>query len=96
MKLPNDPFAKSNNEQKPLYVVPFWTLKEAKIAALEVVQTCHLRFDKHTWTISFPAFDLRFISESNTQWKDYRNVIDVAELDELLLRYKERKDTENE
>ena len=90
MKLLNNPFVKTDNAQKPLYIVPFWTLKEAKIAALEVAEVCHLTFDKRTWTVSFPAFDLRFISESNTQWKGYRNVIDVAELDVLLLRYKEK------
>lgn len=92
MKLPNDPFAKPDNAQKPLYVVPFWTLREAKIAALEVAEVCHLMFDKRTWTISFPAFDLRFISESNTHLKSYRNVIDVAELDVLLQGYRERKE----
>ena len=90
MKLPNDPLATPDNAQKPLYVVPFWTLKEAKIAALEIAGVCNLRFDKRTWTISFPAFDLKFTSESNTQWKDYRNVIDVVELDELLTWYRER------
>ena len=90
MKLPNDPFVKTDNAQKPLYVVPFWTLREAKIAALEVAEVCNLRFDKRTWTISFPAFDLRFISESETSWKGYRNTVDVAELDVLLSRYKER------
>ena len=89
MKLPNDPLAKPDMAQKPLYVVPFWTLREAKIAALEIAEMCHLRFDKHTWTISFPTFDLRFTSKSNTHLKSYRNVIDVAELDELLLNYKE-------
>lgn len=92
MKLPNDPFAKPDNTQKPLYVVSFYTLREAKIAALEIAEVCHLRFDKHTWTISFPAFDLRFTSESNTHLKSYRTVIDVAELDVLLQRYKERKE----
>ena len=90
MKLPNDPLAKLDNAQKPLYVMPFWTLREAKIAALEVAETCQLIFDKHTWTISFPAFDLRFISKSSTQWKGYRNTVDVAAVDELLLRYRER------
>lgn len=94
MKLPNDPFAKPDTAQKPFYVVPFWTLREAKIAALEIAKVCHLRFDKRTWTISFPAFDLRFISESNTSWKGYRNTIDVAELDVLLQGYRERKGTE--
>lgn len=89
MKLPNDPLTQPDNVQKPLYVVSFWTLREAKMAALEIAQTCHLNFDKRTWTISFPAFDLRFRSESNTQLKCYRNVIDVAELDKLLLNYKE-------
>ena len=90
MMLPNDPFAKPDNAQKPLYVVPFWTLREAKIAAREVAEVCQLEFDKRTWTISFPAFDLRFISESNTSWKGYRNTIDVPELDVLLSQYKER------
>ena len=88
MKLPNDPFTKSDTAQKPLYVVPFHTLREAKLAALEIAQTCHLNFDKRRFTISFAAFDLRFTSESNTQLKCYRNVIDVAELDKLLLNYK--------
>lgn len=94
MNLPNDPFVKTDNAQKPLYVVSFWTLREAKIAALEVAEVCHLRFDKRTGTISFPAFDLRFISESNTLWKGHRNTIDVAEVDELLLRYAKEKESE--
>ena len=89
MKLPDDPFAKTDNEQKPLYVVPFYTLREAKTAALEVSQTCHLSFDKCTWTISFPAFDLKFTSCNDNALHGYRNVVDVAELDELLLNYKE-------
>ena len=90
MKLPNDPFAKPDTAQKPLYVVPFWTLKEAKIAALEIAEICNLRFDKRTGTISFPAFDLRFTSKSNTRLKEYRNVIDVAEIDILLLNYRKK------
>ena len=90
MKLPNNPLAKPDNAQKPLYVVPFWTLKEAKIAALEIAEVGNLRFDKRTWTISFPAFDLKFTSRSNPQLHGYRNVIDVTELDELLQWYRER------
>ena len=90
MKLPNNPLAKPDNAQKPLYVVPFWTLKEAKIAALEIAEVGNLRFDKRTWTISFPAFDLKFTSRSNPQLHGYRNVIDVNELDELLQWYRER------
>lgn len=89
MKLPNDPLAKPNNAQKPLYVVQFHTLREAKIAALGVAQTCHLSFDKHTWTISFPAFDLKFTNYNDKLLHEYRNVIDVAEVDQLLLHYKE-------
>lgn len=96
MKLPNDPFAKPDNAQKPLYVVPFWTLREAKIAALEIAEIGQLRFDNLRFMLHFPAFDLKFTSRSNPQLHEYRNVIDVAELDELLLWYKERKETENE
>lgn len=88
MKLPNDPFAKIDNAQKPLYIVPFWTLREAKIAALEIAEICNLRFDNRRFMLHFPAFDLKFTSKSNTQLKCYRNVIDVAELDKLLLNYK--------
>lgn len=92
MKLPNDPFAKPDNAQKPLYVVPFPTLKEAKTAALEVSHAFHLRFDKLRFTISFPAFDLKFTNENATLLRGYRNVIDVAEVDELILNYgKERE-----
>lgn len=94
MKLPNDPFAKPEGAQKPLYVVPFRTLREAKMAALEVAQTCHIMFDRHRWTISFPAFDLKFTSVNDNALHGYRNVIEVAEVDKLLLWYKERKDTE--
>ena len=90
MKLPNNPLAKSDNAQKPLYVVQFHTLKEAKTAALEVAEVCHLTFDKRTWTISFPAFDLKFTNKNDKLLYGYRNVIDVAEIDELLLWY--RKD----
>ena len=90
MNLPNDPFAKPDNAQKPLYVVPFWTLKEAEMAALEVSQAFHLRFDKLRFTISFPAFDLKFTNKNNELLRGYRNVIDVVELDELLLWYRER------
>lgn len=89
MKLPNDPFAKTDNDQKPLYVVPFHTLRESKTAALEIAQICHLSFDKRTWTISFPAFDLKFTNYNDNAIHSYRNVVDVAELDELLLRYKD-------
>ena len=60
MKLPNDPLAKSDNAQKPLYVVQFHTLKEAKTAALEIAQVFHLRFDNLKFTISFPAFDVNY------------------------------------
>lgn len=92
MKLPNDPFAKPDNAQKPLYVVQFHTLKEAKIAALKVSQAFHLRFDKLRFTISFPAFDLKFTNENDKLLHGYRNVIDVVEVDELLLNYgKERE-----
>lgn len=90
MKLPNDPFAKLDSAQKPLYVVPFWTLREAKMAALEVAEVCNLRFDNRRSTISFPAFDLRFTSYPDSALHSYRNIVDVAELDELLLRYRDR------
>ena len=97
MKLPDDPFAKCDNAQKPLYAVPFHTWREAKISALEVADILQLRFDKRRFMLHFPAFDLKFTSsKSNPQLHGYRNVIDVAELDELLLWYKERKETENE
>lgn len=92
MKLPNDPLAKSDDAQKPLYVVQFPTLKEAKTTALEVTHAFHLRFDKLRFTISFPAFDLKFTNENDELLHGYRNVIDVVEVDELLLNYgKERK-----
>ena len=92
MKLPNDPFAKPDNAQKPLYAVQFPTLKEAKTAALEVSHAFHLRFDNLRFTISFPAFDLKFTNENATLLHGYRNVIDVAEVDELILNYgKERE-----
>lgn len=92
MNLPNDPFVKTDNAPKPLYVVPFWTLKEAKMAALEVAQTYHLSFDRRRFIVSFPAFDLKFTSLGDRAIDESRNVIDVAELDELLLNYgKERK-----
>ena len=92
MKLPNDPFAKPDNAQKPLYVVPFHTLKEAKTAALEVSQAFHLRFDNLRFTISFPAFDMKFTNENDKLLHGYRNVIDVAEVDKLILNYgKERQ-----
>ena len=91
MKLPNDPFVKSDNAQKPLYVVPFHTLKEAKTAALEVAEVCNLRFDNRRSTISFPAFDLKFTNYNDYLLHEYRNIIDVVELDKLLLNYgKER------
>ena len=90
MKLPNDPLAKPANEHKPLYVVQFHTLKEAKTAALEIAQVFHLRFDNLRFTISFPAFDLKFTNYNDYLLYGYRNVIDVVELDELLLRYRER------
>ena len=92
MKLPNNPFAKPDTAQKPLYVVPFWTLKEAKMAAIEIAEGCNLRFDRRTFTVSFPAFDLKFTNCSNKLLHEHRNVIDVADLDELLLNYKERDD----
>ena len=92
MKLPNDPLAKSDNAQKPLYVVQFHTLKEAKTAALEVAQVYNLRFDNLRFTISFPAFDLKFTNYNDYLLHRYRNIIDVVELDKLLLWYKERKE----
>ena len=88
MKLPNDPFAKPTGTQKPLYIVPFSTLREAKMAALEIAQTCHLRFDNRRFTISFPAFDLKFTNYNDKLLHGYRNVIDVAEVDKLLLNYR--------
>ena len=88
MHLPNDPFAKPDNAQKPLYVVQFHTLKEAKTAALEVAQVFHLRFDNLRFTISFPAFDLKFTNYNDKLLHGYRNVIDVAEADKLLLNYR--------
>ena len=92
MKLPNNPLAKSDNAQKPLYVVQFHTLKEAKIAALEVSHAFHLGFDNLRFTISFPAFDLKFTNDTDKLLHGYRNIIDVAEVDKLLLNYgKERK-----
>lgn len=94
MKLPNDPLAKPDNAQKPLYVVQFHTLREAKTAALEIAQVFQLRFDNLRFTISFPAFDLKFTNYNDYLLHGYRNIIDVAELDKLLLWYKERKDTE--
>lgn len=94
MKLPNNPFAKPDNAQKPLYVVQFHTLREAKTAALEIAQVFQLRFDNLRFTISFPAFDLKFTNYNDYLLHGYRNIIDVAELDKLLLWYKERKDTE--
>lgn len=94
MKLPNDPLAKLDNAQKPLYVVQFHTLKEAKTAALEIAQAFQLRFDNLRFTISFPAFDLKFTNYKDKLQHGYRNVIDVIELDELLQWYRERKDTE--
>lgn len=92
MKLPNDPFAKPDNAQKPLYVVPFHTLREAKRAALEVSHAFNLKLDNLRFTISFPAFDLKFTNENDNLLHGYRNVIDVVEIDKLLLNYeKERK-----
>ena len=91
MRLPNDPFAKTDNEQKPLYVVQFPTLKEAKAAALEVSYAFHLRFDQLRFTIRFPAFDLKCTNYNDYLLHGYRNIIDVVELDKLLLDYgKER------
>lgn len=90
MKLPNNPFAKPDTAQKPLYMVPFWTLKQARMAALEIAQTYHLSFDRRRFVVSFPAFDLKFTSLGDRALDESRNVIDVAELDELLLNYKER------
>lgn len=92
MKLPNDPLAEPDNAQKPLYVVPFWTLREAKIAALEIAEVCHLRFDNRRFMLHFPAFDLKFTSRGNTRLKCYRNVVDVAELDRLLQWYRGRSE----
>lgn len=88
MRLPNDPFAKPDNAQKPLYVVQFHTLKEAKIAALEVAHAYNLRFDNLRFTLSFPAVDLKFTNYKNKLLHGYRNVIDVVELDELVLNYR--------
>jgi len=90
MRLPNDPFAKPENAPKPLYIVPFYTLREAKIAALEIAQTCYLSFDNRRFTISFPAFDLKFTNYIDNALHGCRNVVDVAELDKLLLKCKER------
>ena len=95
MKLPNDPLAKPDTAQKPLYVVVFWTLKEAKIAALEIADACDLRFDKLRFMLHFPAFDLKFTSR-NSQLHEYRNVIEVADLDVLLQGYRERKRSVND
>ena len=92
MRLPNDLFTKPDNAQKPLYVVPFWTLKEAKIAALEIAEVCNLRFDNLRFMLHFPAFDLKFTSRSNPQLHGYKNVIDVADLDILLLNYRKEND----
>lgn len=92
MKLPSDPFAKPDTAQKPLYIVPFWTLRQARMAALEIAQTYHLNFDGRRFTVSFPAFDLKFTNCLNRALYESRNVIDAAELDELLLNYgKEQK-----
>ena len=88
MKLPDNPLAKPDNAQKPFYVVPFPTLKEAKIAALEVSHAFNLRFDQLRFTISFPAFDLKFTNENDKLLHGYRNVIDIAEVDKLLLNYR--------
>ena len=88
MKLPNDPFAKPDNAHKPFYVVQFHNLKEAKTAALEVAHAFHLRFDNLRFTISFPAFDLKFTNYNDKLLHGYRNVIDVAEVDKLLLNYR--------
>lgn len=90
MKLPTDPFAKPDNAQKPLYVVQFHSLKEAKTAALEVAQVFQLRFDNLRFTISFPAFDFKFTNYKDKLLHGCRNVIDVSELDELLQWYRER------
>ena len=86
----DNPFTKPDGTPKPLYVVPFYTLKKAKMAALEIAQTYHLSFDRRRWTISFPAFDLKFTSYPDNALNECRNIIDVAELDELLIQYKER------
>ncbi len=88
MKLPDNPLAKPDNAPKPLYVVQFHTLKEAKTAALDVARVFQLRFDNLRFTISFPAFDLKFTNYNDKLLRGYRNVIDVAELDELILWYK--------
>ena len=93
MKLPNDPLAKPDNAPKPLYVVPFWTLREAKMAALEIAEVCSLKFDNLRFMLHFPAFDLKFTSR-NSQLPGYRNVIDEVELDELLLWYRERNEND--
>lgn len=92
MKLPTDPFTKPNTAQKPLYMVSLWTLKQAKMAALEIAQTYHLSFDRRRFTVSFPAFDLKFTCYRDRALLDHGNVIDVAELKELLPQYKERKE----
>lgn len=92
MKLPNDPLAKPDTAQKPLYVVQFHTLKEAKTAALEIAQAFQLRFDNLKFTISFPAFDLKFTNYNDKWLRGYRNIINVVELDKLLLWYRERAD----
>lgn len=94
MKLPDSPLAKPDSAQKPLYVVQFHTLKEAKTAALEIAQVFQLRFDNLRFTISFPAFDLKFTNYNDKLMHGYRNVVDVVELDKLLLWYKERNDCE--
>lgn len=88
MKLPDNPFAKCDNAQKPLYMVPFWTLRQAKMAAHEIARTYHLSFDRRRFIVSFPAFDLKFTSLVDRALYESRNVIDVAELDELLLNYR--------
>ena len=90
MKLPTDPLAKPDNAQKPLYVVQFHTLKEAKTAALEVAQAFQLRFDNLRFMLHFPAFDLKFTNYNNTLMRGYRNIVDVIDLDELLQWYRER------
>lgn len=92
MKLPSDPFAKPDTAQKPLYMVPFWTLKQAKMAALEIAQTYHLSFDRRRFIVSFPAFDLKFASLGDRALDESRNVVDVAELDVLLRGYRERSE----
>lgn len=90
MKLPNDPLAKSDDAQKPLYVVQFHTLKEAKTAALEIAEIFELKFDNPRFMLHFPAFDLKFTNYNDKLLHGYRNVIDVIELDELLFWYRER------